>query len=114
MSTCRIRFVGGPWHNRLEDVQLVPCLAVRSASGIPAGIATIYPAARYHLAQYITKAGTRYYQYVHTSLLQGQYAHECTHRERFPVWRINKRKLEAQIRRRMKWNTTSSARSSNG
>lgn len=89
----RIRFVGGPWHNRVEAVQaLTPTVFISGFSGDT----------RYHLAQYISAMGTTYYQYVHSSLVSGTHVSNCTHRERLAVWRLDQKKLEAQLRNRIK------------
>lgn len=98
-----IRFVGGPWHNRLQHVEIAPSLSVQTAHGIPCGITTLYKPETYYLARYTTGTGTVYHQYVHSSLVRSGRASISTCRERFPAWQINRRRLEAQIRRRMQW-----------
>ncbi len=92
-----IRFVGGPWHNRIEWVEICPRVAV-SCKGNPNQLAF------YHLAEFYTvKYHTRYYQYVHGSLVHHHTADPCTYRERLKVWRIDRRQLESRLRRAMKW-----------
>jgi hypothetical protein len=101
----RIRFVGGPWHNRLEDIELSPVVLVRRAlPQTTLSYGGCFAAAKlkedeYLLASYETKFGTSYYQYVHSSLVRGGYADRSTYSERLPVWRIDRRQLEARLRR---------------
>lgn len=95
-----IRFVGGPWHNRIEFVELSPKVVIRRPEPIPCGITTLYKCDLYHLAEFSTPHyHTKYYQYVHSSLVHGQYAHECTYHERLATWKLDRRKLERKLRR---------------
>lgn len=96
-----IRFVGGPWHNRVEYVELAPQVDLVSKDGVAAGVTKYFQTARYHLAEYQTKAGTHYYQYVHGSLIKDHTAAKCTYRERMRPWKINRRELEDRLRRAM-------------
>ena len=96
-----IRFVGGPWHNRLESVELIPQIVIRKHSPPTLSYAGVFANAiqdRYYLAKYFTEWGTNYMQYVHSSLIQGDKAAPSTHRERFPAWVINKRQLDARLK----------------
>ena len=73
MFTTTIRFVGGPWHNRLHDCDLAPACYVGEQA--------------YYLAEFQTTFGTRYHQYIHVSLIkatggQKTVAQRC-YRERF-------------------------------
>lgn len=84
----RIRFVGGLWHNRLVICLLLPSVTI----GYRPGEEQANP--RYSLAKYRTKAGTPYYQYVHSSLIENGQAAECTWRERFPKWKISRHEMK--------------------
>lgn len=99
--TSTIRFVGGPWHNRLEACELVPTAAVVMKSE-PCSSVTYISKEYYHLALYRTNQGTEYYQYVHGSLVNGSTALPCTHHERFPKWVLDKRQLDSRLRRILK------------
>lgn len=102
-----IRFVGGPWHNRFEDCELVPRVIVRRAlptTTLSMSHAGCFAAAKlkedvYYLARYETLMRTEYYQYVHSTLVQGSTAASSTYRERLPKWRISRREFEAKIKR---------------
>lgn len=99
-----IRFCGGPWHNRLEDVELCPRLVVQChMPQTTLSYAGCFKAASikrdlYYLASYTSRFGTKYYQYVHESLVQGGSACDSTWRERFKEWRLNRRQMEARLR----------------
>jgi hypothetical protein len=104
----RIRFVGGPWHNQLRQLELCPEVIIRKPVQAPLGISTSLSWAgcfaetkedRYFLAQCWTVQGTEYKQYVHQSLVRDGYADKSTYYERLPVWRINRRQLESRLRR---------------
>lgn len=89
-----IRFVGGPWHNRIQCVhEFFPCLR----------LVGVWPECKYHLVEFHTRRGTKYLQYVHGSLIHGRNVSPAAYRERFPVWRISRRQLEAKLRNRIKW-----------
>lgn len=89
-----IRFVGGPWHNRLEEVaRMAPTIILNSGGS---------RRANYVLASYETCYGTRYFQYVHESLIDGNYAKESTWKEASPKWTLSKRELDSKIRRIMR------------
>jgi len=100
-----IRFVGGPWHNRFEHLELIPKVIVRRAlptTTLSMSHAGCFAAAKlkedvYYLAKYETLLRTEYYQYVHSTLVQGSTAATSTFRERLPKWRINRREFEAKI-----------------
>lgn len=102
-----IRFVGGPWHNRFEDCELVPRVIVRRAlptTKLSMSHAGCFAAAKiqedtYYLARYETLMRTEYYQYIHSTLVQGCTAASSTYRERLPKWRISRREFEAKIKR---------------
>ncbi len=95
-----IRFCGGPWHNRIEYVQLSPRVAIRRPDPIPCGITTLYKYDLYHLAEFHTYGyRTVYYQYVHSSLVRDGYADQSTYWERLPRWKLDRRKLERKLRR---------------
>lgn len=102
-----IRFVGGPWHNRLEHLDLLPRVVVRRAlptTTLSMSYAGVFAAAKlredvYYLARYETLRGTEYYQYIHSTLVQGRTAATSTFREQFPRWVIRKRELDARIRK---------------
>lgn len=104
-----IRFVGGPWHNRLEPVEdLVPQVVVRRpVVETSFSYAGCFPKGKiredsYFLGHYETMGGTHYMQYVHSTLVRGKWADESTYKERFPRWIVDRRKLEAELRRAMK------------
>lgn len=107
MSTKSVRFVGGPWHNRIEEVELIPRIVVQQVQPkTTLSTAGCFAAANikrdnYYLAKYFTDWGTHYYQYVHSTLVKGTKALSGTHLERFPMWKIDRRQLEARIRRAM-------------
>lgn len=100
-----IRFVGGPWHNRFEDLDLSPVVVVRHANlQSTLSYGGCFKAANikedeYFLALFETQHGTQYCQYVHSSLIKDGKAERVTYLERMPVWRINRRQLEARLRR---------------
>ncbi len=75
-----IRFVGGPWHNRIHDCPLIPTASVGDQL--------------YHLAEFQTKAGTHYSQYIHSSLVNGQAVHRKCYRERFKKWKVDIKRLQ--------------------
>ena len=86
----RIRFVGGPWHNIIPVVQhLSPNLFTADCLE------------RYHLCEFETGMETRYYQYVHSSLITGRHVHRQACRERLAVWRLDRRQLDSRLRRVM-------------
>jgi len=107
MSCTTIRFVGGPWHNRIECIELAPQVVVRAVQPkTTLSYAGCFAKAdirldHYYLAKYHTNWGTDYLQYVHSSLVNGDRAAPVTHHERFKVWRIDRRQLEARLRRAM-------------
>jgi len=84
----RIRFVGGCWHNMLPEMKTLPPI-VSSSDEVHV----------YHLAEFYTKAGTAYYQYIHKSLIKGDRVSLSTCRERMPRWTLNQVELENQVRR---------------
>lgn len=101
-----IRFVGGPWHNQIRDVELCPEIMLRRPSESPltttlsyAGCFTKVQEDRYFLANYVTCLGTHYYQYIHQSLLRDGVADVTTYRERLPRWTISTRQLDLRLRR---------------
>lgn len=100
-STKSIRFVGGPWHNRIELVELIPRIIVQGPISVPSGQQR---RDYYSLAEYQTGGGSVYWQYVHTSLISpnGKYAATCTCRERFKKWRVSRRELEQRLSQAMK------------
>lgn len=106
MSTL-IRFVGGPWHNRFEDIDLRPVVVVRQAlPSTTLSYGGVFAAAKikedaYYLARYQTHRRTLYYQYVHSTLVRNGKAYDCTFKERLPAWNIDRRKFEARLRRAM-------------
>jgi hypothetical protein len=107
MSTKSVRFVGGPWHNRIEEVELIPRIIVqRVLPQTTMSYAGCFSAANikrdsYYLAKYFTTWGTDYVQYVHSTLIQGTRAASGTHLERFRVWKLDQRQLDARLRRAM-------------
>lgn len=98
-----IRFVGGPWHNRVEDIQLTPAVILRAKQGVPCGIETHYKDELYQLAQFQTKFKTVYYQYVHTSLIRGSGVAECCYRERFRRFKLDRLECQERLRRALQW-----------
>jgi hypothetical protein len=63
----------------------------------------LYKHELYYLADFVTKLGTRYYQYIHSSLVTkgGGSVALRAYRERFPVWQIDRRQLQLRLRRAM-------------
>jgi hypothetical protein len=108
VSELTIRFVGGPWHNRLECVEITSRVVVRRpVVETSFSYAGCFPKGSvkedtYFLANYETRDGTPYMQYVHSSLVRGKWADESTYRERFPKWVLDRRKFEAALRKAMK------------
>jgi hypothetical protein len=98
-----IRFCGGPWHNRIEDIQLTQAVILRAKQGVPCGIQTIYNDELYQLAQFHTPFKTIYYQYVHSSLIRGTGVAECCYRERLRPFKISRRECQERLRRAMQW-----------
>lgn len=96
-----IRFVGGPWHNRVECVHLTPNVTVPVK--VPCGVTVLVKHEVYSLGTFQTKHGTTYYQYIHASLIRGGNVSKKTYRERFPKWEINRQQLTRRLRRAMKW-----------
>lgn len=101
-----IRFVGGPWHNQFHELELCPEIVLRHPEKVAAqsslswaGCFASQKEDRYYLARYQTSQGTEYYQYVHKGLVRNGEAAYSTYRERLPVWRIDRRQLEARLRR---------------
>jgi hypothetical protein len=89
----RIRFVGGPWHNRIEATELVPRVAISNSTN-PNQLA-IYCLAEYKSPRF----GTTYYQFVHRSLIKNKTAHVSTYRENLKRWKIDRRELEERLRK---------------
>jgi len=87
-----IRFVGGPWHNRLEDVELAPRVELHGR----------WPPCKYYLVMHCTGLGTNYFQYVHSSLILGGRVHKSASREYFCSWLIDRKELESRLRGIMK------------
>lgn len=106
-ATSRIRFVGGLWHNRIENVELLPRIVIqRALPKVSLSYAGCFAAAKlaqdtYYLAQYHTRWGTRYYQYVHSSLLHGNKADYSTYTEHFARFRLSRRAIEKRLREAM-------------
>lgn len=85
----RVRFVGGPWHNLFG----------------PLGVPTIYGPKGdiYRLAEFHTQHWrTKYYQYLHSSLIFEDRVAPSTYCERLPNWKINSRQLYFRLRRAVK------------
>lgn len=110
-SVVRIRFVGGPWHNRFEDLELKPVVILRqvqpqtkvsfSYGGCFAGSKVRHD--EYYLARYnLLNSATYYYQYVHSTLVSSGKAALSTCHEELPAWTINRRQLESRLRKAMK------------
>lgn len=73
IGTASVRFVGGPWHNRIVPVGLLD--VIRIVSEQPDLFATIYRqpvnylrTENYFLRKYVSDHGTAFLQYVHESL----------------------------------------------
>lgn len=81
MPTTTIRFVGGPWHNRLHDCDLAPACYVGEQP--------------YYLAEFQTTFGTHYQQYIHVSLIKPNktVAQQC-YRERFEKFPLKIRSMQ--------------------
>lgn len=103
-----IRFVGGPWHNRIEEIELQPRVIIRQAQPVMSlSYGGCFSAAKvrqdmYYLAKYETTHGrTPYWQYVHSTLVRGSQAMPETYQEWFPKWLLDQRSLDVKIRRAM-------------
>lgn len=83
----RIRFVGGCWHNCLLSLNTLAAV-VSSADGVHT----------YHLAEFYTKHRTAYYQYIHSSLIQGGSVDPDACVERFPYWDLDPKVVESKGR----------------
>lgn len=95
-----IRFVGGPWHNRVEWINnLAPAIILRSKEGIPCGIETIYKDELYHLVQFVNYYNTKYLQYVHSTLIRGKRVDPRCYSERLATFRISRREVQERIRK---------------
>lgn len=81
----RVRFVGGPWHNRIQDTDLVPVWQVTREGKGGAGNRE-----KYHLHKFRTSRGTRYVQYIHESLIANNGKPDpCAYKERFKKWNLS-------------------------
>jgi len=80
----RIRFVGGPLHNRISEVgEPRPVWVIAVPDGDQCG------AESYHLNRFRTASGTRYVQYVHESLIAKNGKPEAsTYKEKFKKWTL--------------------------
>ena len=70
MKTVKARFVGGPWHNRVEEVSRLMDIAVEEfAHGLT--LPTLEPTkvirTRYVLYAFVSEGGAEFLQYVHES-----------------------------------------------
>lgn len=90
---CRIRFVGGPWHNQLGPVGTCTIISPRG----------LYRLAEFHTPHY----RTTYYQYLHETLIYANHVARCSFQEKLPAWSINSRQLYFKLRRAMKCSTKS-------
>jgi hypothetical protein len=90
MRESSIRFVGGPWHNRIEYVPLYPAAHITGYVGL------------YRLAEFQTKWGTKYFQYIHSTLIRGQEVAWPAYTEKFPRWSLKRRDYD-RLRRCSIW-----------
>jgi hypothetical protein len=92
-----IRFVGGPWHNRIVPVEWlqyirVPVapkadlLSVKSSYSAYAAADYQIHIEDYALHPYVSDHGTRFWQYIHTSLRPDN--RRCFD-ETFPEWKLS-------------------------
>lgn len=90
----RVRFVGGPWHNRVRETgpELNPVWHI--AVPPEEDPALLHPASTwtresYHLHKFRTPHGTRYVQYIHESLIaKNGKPDPCAYKERFKKWSL--------------------------
>ena len=100
----RVRFVGGPWHNRVVETGnsneilspyfvAAPPPADLNMIGLDLMVAlepvSMFTRESYHLKQFRTQYGTKYVQYIHESLIANNGKPDtCTHKERFKPWNL--------------------------
>ncbi len=93
----RIRFVGGPRHNRILEVGPKPNdvwhVVVQDSHTIEdlslePGCGPLWRRESYHLHRFSTPSGTKYQQYVHESLIgpNGR-PHPSAYKEKFKKWK---------------------------
>ncbi len=79
-----IRLVGGPYNNQLIDTEL-PCVTG--------------PRETYYLVHYVSGYGSKYVQYVHSSMIRRGEVSRLTYRERLARWDLPIREFNARLRR---------------
>lgn len=97
-----IRFVGGPWHNRIHYCELRPTLTLLTPTESCFSQYCLKFVKRredvYRLVSFMTGFGTIYWQYLHSSLIQDG-IDPSSYRERFPKWSLDKRKIDRRLAR---------------
>lgn len=91
---CRIRFVGGPWHNRLVPLPLpfrlhmqVPHFERMAVFEDPENVSMAHIEHHWYVhCTFYSEFGTRYQQYVHSTLLRDGRPAESTYQESFPAF----------------------------
>lgn len=83
-----IRLVGGPYHNRFFDDGI---------SRLDDGRQLTAPCT-YHLVGFYTCYGTKYWQFVHESLVKRGKVSRQTYRERLAKWELPVRELNDRLR----------------
>lgn len=101
LDTITARFVGGPWHNRIETVSPSPIVVVRYKHPLWSWAQGAKAVSEHHyfLAEFESDYfDTVYFQYVHRSLVdQDGFTHDKASRERFRKWVIDGRELEDRL-----------------
>lgn len=109
-TDAKIRFVGGPWHNRIVHVQLRDRIMVHDPK--PLELVEIWKLAEgpskrdiiktecYTLHKYVSDRGARYLQYIHESLT---FDNPLNFGESFAPFEIDERALLLRLATAMRW-----------
>lgn len=82
-----IRLVGGPYHNRFFDDR-----TSRLEDGQPTTIACTY-----HLVGFYSAYGSKYWQFIHASLIKRGRVNRRAYKERLARWELPVRELNRRL-----------------
>ncbi len=93
------RFVGGPWHNRVEEVGCAPKIIIRKPPALWSWSTGPAPQDHeYFLAEFQSEHfKTIYYQYIYKTLINEKCAHPCTYLEKFRAFTIRASELNQRL-----------------
>lgn len=98
------RCVGGPLHNQFRDAEDRDVMAYGEYPPVEVAYSTAMASDKYqpcitvhqyYRHTYVTEYGTKWYQYIHE---QTKHTHPSCYQEKFPVFKLDTRMLEAIAR----------------